>query len=452
MVVKILLDSLGLDKSKFLITQLISLIIGLAFRQFVKASPKNVVKRHVIEILLGLCLGYFCFDNDFFHLISIALISLFLMKTCPRNNIHIIVFAFTIIYLSCVHLYFQIYFYGQKNFDITSPLMIFVQKLTYLAFSYSDGLKAKESLNDYQKLNVLNEFPSMLEYFSYLFHFQGIIIGPGCNYKDYIEFIDGTNIRKHHEKTFARNLKPSVRKALFKKILMVLIMSVIFFKFSLVYPFTSNIDPIILSSPFWYRILYLHFTCEGQRLYYYIPWTLSDAVNNASGFGFNGYDDKGESKWDLLTNINILELETSTSIKHVIDNWHIQSNIWLRRVLYERLPKGKTLGVFFISSLWHGFYPGYYFSLVFSAIVVYVGRGIRRNIRPMFQNKYLSLIYSIIGWIITQLLSAYMMCPFFLLKIESSIKFLNSFYWIGHIIIFILIFILPKQSFKSKSS
>lgn len=49
--------------------------------------------------------------------------------------------------------------------------------------------------------------------------------------------------------------------------------------------------------------------CEFQRLYYYIPWTLNDAVNNASGFGFNGYDDKGEPKWDLLTNINIFELE-----------------------------------------------------------------------------------------------------------------------------------------------
>ncbi|CAF0983475.1 unnamed protein product [Brachionus calyciflorus] len=258
---------------------------------------------------------------------------------------------------------------------------------------------------------------------------------------------------KHHEKAFTENLKPSVRKTLFKKILMVIIMAILFFKFSLSYPLSSNIDPKVLSSPIWYRILHLHFTCEGQRLYYYIPWTLSDVVNNASGFGFSGYDEKGEPKWDLLTNINILELETSTSMKHLIDNWHIQTNNWLRSVLFERLPKGKTLGVFFISCLWHGFYPGYYFSFVYSALVIYVGRGIRRNIRPKFlHNKFLSFIYSIIGWVVTQLLIAYIVCPFFLLNFESSIKFLNSFYWIGHIIIGFLMIILPKQSFKSKFS
>ncbi|CAF0901750.1 unnamed protein product [Brachionus calyciflorus] len=175
MVSKILLKSFGLDidKSKFILTQLISLIIGLVFRRFVKASPENAIKRHVIETTVGLCLGYFCFENDFFHLVLIAIIAFFLMKICPRNNIHIIVFIFTMVYLSFIHLYFQINYYGQKKFDITSPMMIFVQKLTYLAFSFSDGYKTIKCLNDYQRLNKLEEFPSILEYFSYLFHFQG---------------------------------------------------------------------------------------------------------------------------------------------------------------------------------------------------------------------------------------------------------------------------------------
>lgn len=36
-----------------------------------------------------------------------------------------------------------------------SPMMIFVQKLTYIAFSYSDGSKSTDKLNDYQKSNAL---------------------------------------------------------------------------------------------------------------------------------------------------------------------------------------------------------------------------------------------------------------------------------------------------------
>lgn len=46
-----------------------------------------------------------------------------------------------------------------------------------------------------------------------------------------------------------------------------------------------------------------------RRLKYYMAWMLADSVSNASGLGFNGYDENGVSKWDLVTNIKILELE-----------------------------------------------------------------------------------------------------------------------------------------------
>ena len=40
-----------------------------------------------------------------------------------------------------------------------------------------------------------------------------------------------------------------------------------------------------------------------------MAWVLADAVNNASGLGFNGYDANGNAKWDLVTNVRILDLE-----------------------------------------------------------------------------------------------------------------------------------------------
>jgi len=48
----------------------------------------------------------------------------------------------------------------------------------------------------------------------------------------------------------------------------------------------------------------------------------------------------------------------------------------LRRIAYDRLPKGKTLGVFVLSAFWHGFYPGYYLTFVLAAFLIYVGRGV----------------------------------------------------------------------------
>jgi lysophospholipid acyltransferase 1/2 len=40
-----------------------------------------------------------------------------------------------------------------------------------------------------------------------------------------------------------------------------------------------------------------------------MAWIIAELVNNASGFGFNGYDMNGNAKWDLLTNVNIIKLE-----------------------------------------------------------------------------------------------------------------------------------------------
>lgn len=42
---------------------------------------------------------------------------------------------------------------------------------------------------------------------------------------------------------------------------------------------------------------------------YTIIFITGEAVNNAAGLGFNGYDDKGNAKWDLLNNVKIYELE-----------------------------------------------------------------------------------------------------------------------------------------------
>ena len=45
------------------------------------------------------------------------------------------------------------------------------------------------------------------------------------------------------------------------------------------------------------------------RVRFYIGWMLAESVNNASGLGFNGYDELDNPKWDLNSNIRILDVE-----------------------------------------------------------------------------------------------------------------------------------------------
>jgi lysophospholipid acyltransferase 1/2 len=59
-------------------------------------------------------------------------------------------------------------------------------------------------------------------------------------------------------------------------------------------------------------------------LRYYFAFIISEAVNNAAGLGFNGFDKQGLPRWNLLTNIKPLELETATSLKVVLDVWNMR--------------------------------------------------------------------------------------------------------------------------------
>jgi len=55
------------------------------------------------------------------------------------------------------------------------------------------------------------------------------------------------------------------------------------------------------------------------RFKYYFAWTLADAVCNASGFGFTGYNEKGEQEWNLLDNINILGVEVCILFNNIVN-------------------------------------------------------------------------------------------------------------------------------------
>ena len=42
-------------------------------------------------------------------------------------------------------------------------------------------------------------------------------------------------------------------------------------------------------------------------------YTPADAINNAAGFGFNGYNLDGSPRWDLISNLRIQNIEVRWS-------------------------------------------------------------------------------------------------------------------------------------------
>ncbi|KAL6082262.1 hypothetical protein STEG23_013099, partial [Scotinomys teguina] len=152
-----------------------------------------------------------------------------------------------------------------------------------------------------------------------------------------------------------------------------------------------------------------------------------DAVHNAAGFGFSGVDEDGHFCWDLLSNLNIWKIETATSFKMYLENWNIQTSTWLKCVCYERVPWYPTALTFILSALWHGVYPGYYFTFLTGVPVTLAARAVRNNYRHHFlSSKARKVAYDVVTWAATQLAVSYTAAPFVMLAVEPTISLYKS--------------------------
>ena len=68
-------------------------------------------------------------------------------------------------------------------------------------------------------------------------------------------------------------------------------------------------------------------------------------------------------------------LQTCRNVKLIFDNWNISTNKWLRYICYERVHS--QVAVFTLSSVWHGFYGGYYLMFFTASLFFSAGRYVR---------------------------------------------------------------------------
>ncbi|CAF1375050.1 unnamed protein product [Rotaria sp. Silwood1] len=467
---------LSIDQFNFLFAELLSLIFAICFRRFLPPKQSNILSRHLVVSFLGIAICHFCFGSQIWHIIVQSSVTYLMFYVIHPKHSYLVIFIFCMIYMSAVHIHRLIYDYGNYTLDISGPLMINTQKLTALAFAFYDGYRSikrahlrrpdeddeHSTLSKDQEKQKIIEIPNPIEYLSYIFYFHGICVGPLCFFKDYRDFIEGrnllviplsrTNAKSSDEQDQPLTIEqPSTFWPVFTKLAQCALWSYVLICYAPYYRIESNLSEKMVNSPLFKRLWFLVFTVFCARTKYYFAFIVSEAINNAAGLGFNGFDQHGIPRWDLLTNVKPLQLELATSLKVVLDVWNIQTTIWLRRVCYDRLNKGRTLGVFVLSAFWHGFYPGYYVSFILAAFQTYAGRGIRRQIRPYFQKNQITIyIYACLTWLGTQIGLIFIVTPFALLEIRKTLYFYQTWYFIVPIISIILALVLNGASSKPK--
>ncbi|XP_051791464.1 lysophospholipid acyltransferase 1 isoform X2 [Erpetoichthys calabaricus] len=384
-----------LDQVNFVVCQLFALMSAFWFRCYLSPNKDRKNIRHVVATTLGTLFGIFCFGW---------------------------------------------------------PLMIITQKITALAFQVHDGIgrKAEELTPDQRRLSI-KEKPSLIEYLSYHLNFLSILAGPFSNYKDYISFIEGNDISmklleiQTKQKQYERLTIPSPTGPVIRKLVICGVSVFLFLTLAKSFPVAHMLNEQSMSkTSFLSRVCYFYIAIQAGKPKYYFAWTIADAVHNAAGYGFSGIDDKGNFRWDLVSNLNIWNIETATSFKMYIDNWNIQTAGWLKRICYDRAPYYPTALTFVLSAVWHGVYPGYYFTFITAIPITMAARAVRNNIRHHFLvSQMMKTMYDIMTWVFTQFAVSYTVMPFILLAMEPTIMYYKYMYFHFHIISILVLILLP---------
>ncbi|XP_006898258.1 PREDICTED: lysophospholipid acyltransferase 2 [Elephantulus edwardii] len=454
---------LPIDQVNFVVCQLFALLAAIWFRTYLHSSKTSSFVRHVVATLLGLYLAFFCFGWYALHFLVQSGISYCIMIIIGMENMHTCCFVFALGYLTmCQISRVYIFDYGQYSADFSGPMMVITQKITSLAYEIHDGMFRKdEELTPSQRALAVRRMPSLLEYLSYNCNFMGILAGPLCSYKDYITFIEGRSyqVSKTSEdgKKEAQDerTEPSPNVAVIEKLKICGLALLFHLALSKIFSVEYNIDEHFQATASWpSKVIYLYLSLLSARPKYYFAWTLADAINNAAGFGFSGYDKNGAPRWDLISNLRIPQIEMSTSFKMFLDNWNIQTALWLKRVCYERASISPTIQTFFLSALWHGVYPGYYLTFLSGVLMTLAARAIRNNIRHYFiKSPQLKFFYDVVTWMATQIAISYIVVPFVLLSIKPSFMFYSSWYFCLHIAAILVLLLLPvKKTLKRKNT
>lgn len=434
-------DKFGVDVDmlNLVFCQIISIPMAVLYKNYLSVGKATRQVRLVSPFIVGLVLCYFCYGNAIKHPIALIAISYSIMCFSPTVYVHKLVFCFAMGYLIFIHWY-RWYVLTSYAIDITGPMMVLTQKVTTMAFSLHDGkVKKVEELTPIQKREALGEVPSVIEYMSYCFHFQTVLTGPLSFYADYNAFIDGTDMTEKERKTI------NVWRAALPKLASAIIYMIMVAVFHEEYKPELIVRPDIMTLPAykWWPLFWL--VIFLKRVQYYYAWIVADAIANLSGFGFNGYDEFKRPKWDLISNVNVYNVEFALSFKETLDSWNITTMYWLRRVAYERVPKNyRTVSTYLLSAVWHGFFFGYYLTFLTGALFTLAARTARRSLRHHFQiSRFWSKFYDFVTSITTKAILAYTTFPFVTMHLYPGLALYKNLYFFWHVIALAAIIVLP---------
>eukprot|EP01116_Phalansterium_solitarium_P004611 TRINITY_DN1564_c0_g2_i2.p1 TRINITY_DN1564_c0_g2~~TRINITY_DN1564_c0_g2_i2.p1 ORF type:complete len:438 (+),score=149.91 TRINITY_DN1564_c0_g2_i2:119-1432(+) len=411
------------DQAKYVFCLMLAYPLAFLF----SLLPNSPALKHTIGLSIGVWFGYFIMGSEILHSAFSATCVYAIMRFGPSRQAHKLAVAFAILYMSAGHIQRMYNDYLGWRMDFSGVQLLLTIKYTTFAFDWYDGQKAQQALSEYQKGMCVRKFPSILEWFGYIYFFPGFLTGPAFNYGEYNNYI---NLSMFKETPTGR--APFGGWAALKAFLSALVCAggvMMAGKFPVSY---MRDDEFYNTTTFLYRFGYLQVATALCRFPYYFAWIMSEGACNLAGLGFSGYKN-GVAIWERATNVWPLKIETAQNYRAISEHWNVRTDRWLKHYVYERVGNKGTAGLiitFMASAVWHGFYPGYYFSFATAALHVHLGRVLRRNFRSRFvkvdsstekpteKPTALKPLYDVISWVISWTGLNYNFAPFMVRRLS----------------------------------
>lgn len=350
--------------------------------------------------------------------------------------------------LFCAHFYYKI-LNLPETVDICSFLMIITIQFYWIG----------KYIGKYKLLDIIN----------YLLCPASVFAGPPIPLNDFIERLNylktETTIKEINMETIKPNIITNTSVSLIESKLEKKAVNKDNHLFSRIYNYIINIEkkiniihkaiiPLIFSII--YAILHLYlsknikYTTESGiiintfnlilsgfalRCKFYFIWNLSQANFECLGFP------------DII-NIRPMNIEFATNVKDLTASWNIYTNLWLKDSVFEvfksRSIRIASLLTFFVSSFYHGPNICYSFMFITLSLIVPV---IKQN--NIFIEKTIKReVIKFINILIFMPLLGYLMAPFKILSIKTTLYVWKGVYFYGHI--FLLTCVIIHFSRKTK--
>jgi hypothetical protein len=375
--------------------------------------------KHLYSMTVGILLMQWIFGSDWIHSFISSLVTYILCLIFPRKYLGVGVFIWAMTFMTFCHIYRMYISYMSGIFDFTGTQMVLTMKLTSFAYNLYDGTADRQKVfHDSEKFEgskakvykirkqyAIESLPNPLEFFGYIFCFTCLLAGPAFEYQDYAKSIDGKIFEKqthkghhghqshphpHQHPSHKPTKEPSSVFAGFQ----CLVVGIFFMVTHLIlvakfpFPIIGNKGWIEAHPNHVERFLYTIAAAFTERTKFYFAWKVAEAASVFAGFGFQGYDDSDKIiGWHGVENVDIIGVETACNIQNSTRCWNKRTQGWLERYTYSRTGNSLVI-TYFVSALWHGLYPGFFFFFMFMPVLTTIERGWRTHINPLILPGY----------------------------------------------------------------